>query len=159
MRPADGTYLDWKYLNGTRTLPATGVTRATVDFSVPIEPGTHMLRVYRDNSYHLLASSVTITVASVTLTVKPELAAPGTTVQATIAGGPGNAIDWVALFAADGVTRLEWKYLNGSQSPPATGLSAAVVPFNLPALSGVYTLRLYAKNSQTLLGSATVAVP
>ena len=26
----DGAYLDWKYLNNTRTAPATGVTTATV---------------------------------------------------------------------------------------------------------------------------------
>jgi hypothetical protein len=80
-------------------------------------------------------------------------------VPATVAGGPANTTDWVALFAADGVTRLDWKYLNNSQTAPATGLSAATVPFTLPATPGVYTLRLYAKNTQTVLASATVTVP
>jgi len=76
-----------------------------------------------------------------------------------IAGGSGNATDWVALFAADGVTRLDWKYLNGLQTAPATGLFEATVPFTLPATPGVYTVRLYAKNTQTLLTSAAVTVP
>jgi hypothetical protein len=153
------TYLDWKYLNGTRTVPATGMTTAPVDFTLPTTPGTYTLQFYQNDSYVLLASSVTITVASVTLTADPETAAPGATVNATIASGPANATDWVALFAADGVTRLDWKYLNGSQTAPATGLSAATVPFTLPATPGVYTLRLYAKDTQTVLTSASVTVP
>jgi hypothetical protein len=153
---ADGsTYLDWQYLNGTQTVPGAGLTAATIAFTLPITPGTYTLRFYQDNSYTLLASA-TMTVASATLTVD-STAAPN--VRAIIDGGPGNATDWVALFATDGVTRLDWKYLNGSQTPPETGVSAAAVPFTLPAPPGVYIVRLYAKNTQIVLTSATVTVP
>jgi hypothetical protein len=149
-------YLDWKYLNGTRTAPSTGMRTATVDFTLPTTPGNYVLQFYQNNSYTLLATSVTITVASVTLTIDSTTAP---IVRAIIDGGPGNTTDWVALFAADGVTRLDWKYLNALQTAPPTGLSTAAVPFTLPAAPGVYTVRLYVKNTQTVIASATVTVP
>jgi hypothetical protein len=153
------TYLDWQYLNGTRNVPATGVTGTTVAFTMPTTPGTYTLQFYLNNSYTLLATSVAITVRSVTLTVDTPTAAPGATVQATITNGPANATDWVALFAPDGVTRLDWKYLNGAQNAPASGVPSATIPFTLPTTAGAYTLRLYARNTDTLLTTGTVTVP
>ena len=66
--------------------------------------------------------------------------APGATVTATIANGPGNAGDWVALFATGARRRpyVEWKYLNGTQSAPAAGLSGAPLTFTMPATPGTY---------------------
>jgi hypothetical protein len=35
----DAAYLDWKYLNNTKTAPATGLTAATVTFTAPATGG------------------------------------------------------------------------------------------------------------------------
>ncbi len=66
----DNTYLDWKYLNGQRTAPLTGVSGATLQFTAPTTPGTYNIRFFTDNRLVKLATSATITVASApTLTI------------------------------------------------------------------------------------------
>ena len=59
---ADGTYEDWKYLNGTRSKPGSGVTGAAVTFTMPATPGTYNVRFFLNDTTSLLATSLTITV-------------------------------------------------------------------------------------------------
>src|SRR6185436_18392199 len=69
------------------------------------------------------------------------------TLTVGIADGPGNATDWAGLFvvgAAD-PEALQWSYLNGLTTLPATGFSNATVQFTVPATPGNYEIRLYAK--------------
>ena len=104
------TELDWKYLNGSRTAPATGSTGAAVSFTMPTTPGPYTLRFLAGST--LLASSATITVAAAaapTLTLDTAAAATGGTVTATIANGPGLTKDWIGLYATGGSTLLDWK--------------------------------------------------
>src|SRR6185436_16782961 len=60
---------------------------------------------------------------STTLTVTPAVVFSGDTVTVAIDNGPGGARDWLGLFAAGAsdATYLDWKYLNGTRSAPATG--------------------------------------
>ena len=58
---ADSTYVDWKYLNGTHTRPASGVTGAAVAFTMPATPGTYNVRFFLNDSWTKLATSTTIT--------------------------------------------------------------------------------------------------
>ena len=58
----NSTYLDWRYLNGTRNRPASGLTGAAVAFSMPSTPGTCHVRFFLNDSTGLLATSLTITV-------------------------------------------------------------------------------------------------
>ena len=100
---ADGTYIDWKYLNGTQTRPASGVTGAAVAFTMPATPGTYNVRFFLNDSLTKLATSATITVtapAPPSIALSATTVAPGGTVTATIANGPGNAGDWLGLYAA-----------------------------------------------------------
>ena len=62
MGAADSPYVDWKYLNGTRTSPGTGVTGAAVTFTMPAAPGTYNVRFFLNDSWTKLATSATITV-------------------------------------------------------------------------------------------------
>jgi len=66
-----------------------------------------------------------------TLSVTPTSAPPGATVTVTVANGPANATDWVGLFttAAADTLMLDWKYLNGQKTAPATGVTTATVTF------------------------------
>ena len=154
----ESTYLDWRYLNGTQVAPTTGLTGAAVPFTLPITPGTYVLRFYSGST--LLATSAVITVATptnTTVTVNTTTAAPGATVTAVIANAPGIRTDWIALHPEGASTYLTWKYLNGSQSAPATGLTAAAVSVTMPTTPGNYTVRLYTGNT-LLTTSETVTV-
>jgi hypothetical protein len=53
---------DWKYLNGTRTMPGTGVPSAVLPFTMPLAPDTYEFRFFANNGYTLLAVSVPVLV-------------------------------------------------------------------------------------------------
>ena len=96
------TYLECKYLNGTRTRPASGLTGAALTFRCRRRRALQ-LRFFRNNTYTVLATSATITVTSPappSITLSATTVCAGATVMATIANGPGNAGDWVGLYAA-----------------------------------------------------------
>ena len=276
----DNTYVDWKYLNGSKTAPATGQSGATLQFTAPSTPGTYNIRFFANNSLaNKLATSPTINVgmqpsltianvsisegasgtsmatftvtlspvnasqtvtvnyatadgtasasggdyvaASGTLTFAPSTATqtlnvtvngdsvveptetfvvnlsgatnaaigdaqatgtimsdeaaagpaislassavqPGAIIQFTVAGGPANPMDWVTLSpeSAPDNGYLDWKYLNGMKTAPATGQSGATLQFTAPSTPGTYNIRFFADNRLTnkLATSPTITV-
>jgi hypothetical protein len=148
-------YVDWKYLNGTQFAPATGVSNATVSFIMPMTPGSYVLRFY-DFTHALLATSATITVAmpATTLTVNTQSVEIGGSVTATVVNGPGARTDWIALYPEGSSTYTTWRYLNGTQTAPATGLTNATVNMPMPMTPGNYTLRLY--TGSTLVATSAI---
>jgi predicted NAD/FAD-binding protein len=54
---ATSVYLDWKYLNGTRTMPVAGVPSAELTFTMPLTLGQYEFRFFANNGYTLLAVS------------------------------------------------------------------------------------------------------
>jgi hypothetical protein len=161
---SDTAMLDWKYLNGTRTAPATAATAATVTFAVPSAAGVYNVRLFSRDTYVRLATSAAITVqsaGSASVAATPATVTPGGTITASISNGPANALDWVGLYASGSpdAMMIDWKYLNGSRTTPATGSSSANVTFAAPAAAGGYNVRLFAKDTFALIAtSATVTV-
>ena len=47
---------------------------------------------------------------------------------ATVASGPANRTDWLAVYPEGGSTYVSWLYLNGTQSAPATGMAGSRGP-------------------------------
>jgi hypothetical protein len=160
---ADGTYVDWKYLNGAQTRPGSGVTGAAVTFTMPATPGTYNVRFFLNDTITKLATSATITVtaAAPSILLSATTVARGGTVTATVANGPGTVGDWVGLFAAaaaDG-TYLDWKYLNGTQTRPGSGVTGAALTFTMPATAGAYNVRFFLNDSISRLAtSLTITV-
>jgi hypothetical protein len=147
--------LDWLDLTGAKTLPATGLTAATVAFTMPTTPGSYVLRF--STSTTLLATSPPVTVAGATLSVSTTTAAPLSTVSVTAANGPGHPGDWVGLYATGGTEYIDWIYLDGTKTRPTTGLTIATVGFTMPTTPGSYVVRF--SSSQTLLAkSPTISV-
>jgi hypothetical protein len=146
--------LDWKFLNGARIAPATGVTGATLSFTLPTTPGTYVLRLYANDTHTLLATSAIITVGGNTLTVSATTVAPGATVTATVGRGPGNAMDWVGLYRTGESTELDWMFLDGSKTSPVAGVTDASLLFTLPMTPGTYVIRFYANNSYAILATS-----
>ena len=156
MYAAGGTsLLDWWYLNGTKALPATGLTSAAVNVTMPTTPGSFVLKL--STPTRLLATSQTIVVAPVTLQLSTTTPAPQTAVTATIGNGPGFVGDWVGLYAVGSSNLIDWVYMSGTKTAPATGLKNAVVTMTMPAASGSYVLR-FSSGQIVLVSSPTIVV-
>jgi hypothetical protein len=160
-------WLDWKYLNGTRTRPTTGLTAATVTFTIPPGGGAYEIRFFENDTATLLVTSSTIN-----STVAPQLAvngvnppatvtvAGGAIVTVTMTGGPGQTGDWLGLYRVGATVSqwLDWKYLNGTRTRPTTGLGAATVTFTLPTGGGSYEIRFFSNDTATLLATSSTII-
>jgi len=104
-------------------------------------------------------STTLISGGNPTVTVNPLTAAAGQSITVTIANGPGNKTDWVGLAFYGSATNSyipgQWQYLNGTKTPPATGLKSATLTFTIPT-AGSYEFRLFSNNSYTLLARSQV---
>ena len=58
----DFTYISWNYLNGSHSAPGTGVSSATLTFTMPATTGNYEFRFFANNGYTKLATSTTVTV-------------------------------------------------------------------------------------------------
>jgi len=59
---ADSAYLDWFFLNGTKSAPAAGLTTATIPFTLPNTPGTYEVRFFANNTFQHMGTTPTVTV-------------------------------------------------------------------------------------------------
>ena len=87
--------------------------------------------------------------------------APGAKITVTVANGPGNPLDWVAIYPAGDTNNhdhLSWVYLNGTQTAPSTGVKSATVTMTAPNTNGSYEARFLAANTYTILASVTFSV-
>ena len=134
---ADTNYVDWQYLSGTTAPPVSGVTAATIAFQMPVTAGDYELRLFANNGYTRLATSASVTVEPTAAVIAvngvaapaPSSATAGATVSVQVTNGPANATDWIGLFpvGAPDTSYLDWRYLNGTMAPPASGLSSATL--------------------------------
>src|SRR5438045_714309 len=113
---ANGVPVQWRYLDGTQTRPASGIANATITFTLPATPGTYHARLF-NATYTLVATSGTITTTVPTVTLGAATGTAGGTVTATIVNAPGTPGDWVGLYDANGVP-VQWQYLNGTHTLP-----------------------------------------
>jgi hypothetical protein len=153
--------IDWRYLNGSRLVPTLGLTSGTVSFTAPNTPGSYEVRFY-STLHVLLGSSVPITVTgSPSVTALPATVNPGQNIAVAVSNGPANRSDWVALYRTTNTnptSYVDWKYLNGLQSLPATGIANGNVTFSAPMQSGQYFVRFMLTNGTVLATSSTITV-
>ena len=91
-----------------------------------------------------------------TLTVNKTTAVPGESVAVTAGAGPANTRDWIGLYlkTAPNGNYLDWKYLNGLQTPPGTGMASATVNFAMPSTEGTHNFRFFSNDSLNLLATS-----
>jgi hypothetical protein len=155
-------YVDYQYLNGTRMVPLAGTSNATLTFRMPAAAGEYNLQFFSNNSYTVLATSSTLTVAAPLVTVSSTTARVATAVTVAVANAPGNLADWVTLVpvGAPSSAYVDYRFMNGLKSEPATAISDATLTFNMPLAPGAYEMRLLANHTYTVLAtSATIIVP
>ena len=107
-----------------------------------------------DHRFNIAAVEIRARVRAVppTIVLSPELAAPGSTLIASINNAPGNPADRAGLFSVTGDSTqiLAWQYLNGSTTLPETGLTSAELSFVAPLEPGHYNVRLFAASDPTV---------
>jgi hypothetical protein len=124
---ANNAHLQRKYLNGLATPPATGVTGAAVNFTMPATAGTYEFRFFTNDTFTLLATSPTVTVMTASSITAP---ANGATAFDTT-----NNIVWTAVAGAQayylrvGTTAGAENVINSGEIV-ATQHSAATLPPN-----------------------------
>src|SRR5437899_12592139 len=59
---ADTAFVDWRYLNGTKSAPGTGLSSANFQFPMPTTAGTYEFRLFASNGLTRLATSPPVTV-------------------------------------------------------------------------------------------------
>jgi hypothetical protein len=160
------------YLNGTQTAPAAGMTSTTVTMTAPTANGSYEARFLANDTYTLLESTPFAVQASAPPSPPPSpsvtvngsgnaVVAPVASIAVGVTNGPGNPTDWLAFYAAgDGnpYNHLAWVYLNGTQTPPAAGVTSATITMTAPNTNGSYEARFLANDTYTLLASTPFAV-
>jgi hypothetical protein len=158
-------YIAEKYLNNLNTPPLIGLPGGIVTFQAPAQPGQYNVRFNSYSSATSIATSTNITVngnASVSCTPSPIGA--GSTLTCTVANAPGmNRFDWVGFYpTGNGFGGYIYeKYLNNTNSAPASPLTGGTITFPLAASlpPGTYNVRLNsASTSTTLATSSTITV-
>lgn len=158
--------LTWSYLSGTTTAPPTGLTAVTFSRPAPVTAGTYEWRLYASDSNTRLVTSGTLTVTATTATLgvngtaapNPLTLVAGTNLVVTLANGPGNPGDWIALapVGAPATTIADWRYLNNTTVAPTSGTTSATVTLVAPTTTGDYELRLFPATQATKLVSSGV---
>jgi hypothetical protein len=88
------------------------------------------------------------------------MVAGGAALMVNVANGPGDTTDWVGLAAAGTPDRalIAWAYLNGTQTPPAAGVTSATVMMTAPTSAGPYEARFYPNNAWTVTARTSFTV-
>ena len=160
----DPNLISWKYLNGSQSAPSSGQTTASLTFAMPSTAGTYQFRFFPNDTFNLLAASPNVVASASSGASGATISASSTSVQAgasvsvTVYNGPGNIRDWVGLYAAtapsDDPHLIAWKYLNGTQSPPSSGQTAAALTFAMPSTAGTYQFRFFPNATYNVLVSS-----
>ena len=142
--PATGNQapLIWRYLDGSTTLPATGLESGTVTIDLPGPGGLCNVRFMLNGGSTVLAASETFDLPSVPLEMNvltPSMS-PQAPIDLAVLNAPGNASDWVGLYTvgAGDASWHQWMYLNGSTHAPGSGFAAATLRFVAPSPPGTY---------------------
>jgi len=145
----DTTFLAFVYTGGQSS--------GTAIFSAPLNSGSFVARAFPNDTFTLLAESVSFTVTvPITIATDQSSYGPGATITVTYAGLPGNAKDWIGIAPAGSpdTAFLAFVYTGGQSSGTAT--------FNAPFDGGSFVARSFPNDTFNRLAESapfTVTVP
>lgn len=149
--------------------PCTSIM--TIRTAVTTPAGTYTISVTGTAGTTVRQATVPLTVIAPlpSVTFDKSSYAPGEAITVTVNGGNGNPTEWVALYVASNPDSAysfqnNWKYLNGSQNPPAKLPSYPVtLTFSAPSAPGTYNFRYFGQaeiaNRLKVSSNFTVAPP
>jgi len=167
---ANTAFIHWVYVSCTK-VPTSARAAGFCPFVVPstVAAGTYELRMYSNNSFHLIATSGSLTVQgppSASLTANPGTVTAGGTLTAAWSGiiSP-TTMDWIGLYVLGAANNafIHWVYSSCSKTPGGAQSSGSC-PFVVPptVAPGTYELRLNANNTFITVASSnsfTVQAP
>jgi hypothetical protein len=162
---ANNAYIDWLYDdNCTKTGGNNGSASGTCSFTMPNVAGTYEFRLFKNDTYTIVATSNSVTVTGgATLGATPSSVSVGGTVTVSWSNvSSPTSHDWIGLYHpgdADSAF-IDWKWDNScTQTAGGTSLSSGNCSFTMPNVAGTYEFRLFSNNTYTLIaksGSVTV---
>jgi len=138
---ANQAYLDWYFLNGTKSTPSAGLTAASVPFTLPSTPGAYEVRFFANNTFQLVGTSPTVAVANNTTPPAASMTAPaaGSAVAGTVT---------ISASATDnvGVAGVQFKLDGTNLGAEVTAAPYAVSWSTTTVSNGAHTLSAVARN-------------
>ncbi len=150
----NATFLAWSYLNGTQSAPASGLTSATLSFTLPPAPGTYELRLFAGNGFARLATSGSVIASSAPPTASVQLTAP---FPGTIFFAPASiAVTAIATATNGTIARVDFF------SGPALIGSDSTTPYEInwasPALGSHVLTAVAVDNTNAVTTSPAVPI-
>ncbi len=158
--PVGGASSNWLKM----TFVPSGQSDMTWNVAMPTASGEYEIRLLKDGTYDVLATSETIVVGDgvveppigggdPTIALSTTTAATGETVTATMSNGPGNQYDWMVLVPV-GAASSNWLKMTFVPS----GQSSMTWSVAMPTASGEYEIRLLEDGSYNVLATSDTIV-
>jgi len=141
--------LQWTYVGAGKT--TFGWTT-----SMPATPGDYEFRLYLNGGNTAVATSPVVHVTQAapapgtpTLTVSSQLVAPGSPITVTLAGGSGNATDWLAFAAVGSASSSYLSYVY-----VGAGVTTRTWTVTAPSTAGTYEFRFLPNNGYVVAATS-----
>lgn len=154
----DGSRPDWQYVD-CRNTPAGVVASGSCTFHPP-QAGTYEARLYRSDTWTLLATSGAVTVSPSSAQIGFTLGAGadwvGTPVTVSWTGSTSPR-DWIGVFRQSDGARLDFRFVNCGSSPGSTVVASGTCTLPLPSPPGTYEFRLLADGTWNVIATSAPA--
>lgn len=162
--PGQQNPFDYLYVNNTHT-PGVAFTEGRVSFTgVSLTEGTYWVGFLFNNSDDSLIASDTFTVSAGQpfISLNNYEYSPGDTIKVRFKNGPGNAADWIGIYAdgdtAESTPSTYWFYTNGTMTASGN-LTEGIVTFNSGITNtGKWWMGFFENDGYTLLDSVGFVV-
>ena len=162
---SDCAIVTYWFLSGSAAqLPPTPLSTATFQVQLTVAPGTYEFRYFENQTCVRLATSGTVTMKPMLVTVNgiappnAAIARANSAVEFKVRGGYGHPSDWVATYpvgAANYPRPSDWSFLSGTWSP-GEPLYNATLQMNVPAAAGNYEVRLFPAGEWTPIATVPI---
>jgi hypothetical protein len=149
----------WQYLDGSQNYQAPLVTGARDFVGGLTNSGSYEVRFFENDSYAVLASALFTVTNTPRVFVETPALPPAQLLSIAFTNGPGNAKDWIGLFATNSpdtapVARL---YVDGTDTG-SVGKTDGAVSFTGPLATGQYEARYFLNDTTEVLDRAPFTV-
>jgi subtilisin family serine protease len=156
-RAGDGTYLDFVWTSSCSQSASTARAAGSCSITMPSTPGSYELRLYKNQTWTLLATAGPITVSPppVSLSVDSTNVMAGGSVTATwspVTNPTPN--DWIGVFPVGAGSYTDFVWASSCSKTAGAARATGSCSLTMPDTGGSYELRMYANQSWTRLATA-----
>lgn len=156
-----GDSIIWTYLDNDQTAPSSIISEGSVVINTAtLAPGTYYVYYCKNDSYSYYDKATLVVEKASTVSVDKASYTAGETVVATVKGARA-VTDWVGINQTPNAagSSIQWKYVNNSQSVPATLTEDGTVTFDTSSLeNGTYYVYFCKSDGYTYYSSTSFTV-